>query len=192
MRMRPNHLLCVFEDSLDAGRRIARRVNNAVWGHRMVNRANRVVADVDHTGEWYRYYMYATGKNIPDIMYQNTSTGVDTYRIIADHLGSLRSVVKLNSTFHAMIAQSMEYDEWGNVIQDPLGFSGGIPLLYGYVGGDPINKLARCGLGAGEPCFSASDAVWAAVYENNPLAADVMDCSGGCRTRGCVSATRDN
>lgn len=51
------------------------------------------------------------------------------YRIISDHLGSLRLVVDMSA---GDIVQRMAYDEFGNVIQDsspgfqPFGFAGGL------------------------------------------------------------------
>jgi len=52
-----------------------------------------------------------------------------TYRIISDHLGSPRLIV---NTTDGSIAQRMDYDDWGKVINDtnpgfqPFGFAGGI------------------------------------------------------------------
>jgi RHS repeat-associated protein len=63
-----------------------------------------------------------------------------TYRIISDHLGSPRLVI---DTATGTVAQRMDYDEFGNVINDtnpgfqPFGFAGG---LY-----DQDTKLVRFG-----------------------------------------------
>ena len=65
----------------------------------------------------------------------------ETYRLITDHLGSVRLVVEESS---GGIAQRIDYDEFGNVTSDtdpgfqPFGFAGG---LY-----DPDTKLLRFGL----------------------------------------------
>jgi RHS repeat-associated protein len=62
--------------------------------------------------------------------------GEDTYRVISDHLGSVRLVINRST---GAIVQRMEYDAWGNVTQDtnpgfqPFGYAGG---LY-----DPQTKL---------------------------------------------------
>ena len=62
------------------------------------------------------------------------------YRIITDHLGSVRLVVDAQT---GAVAQRMDYDEWGNVLEDtnpgfqPFGFAGG---LY-----DPDTGLTRFG-----------------------------------------------
>ncbi len=63
-----------------------------------------------------------------------------TYRIITDHLGSVRLVVDAET---GGIAQRLDYDEFGRVLQDtspgfqPFGFAGG---LY-----DPDTELVRFG-----------------------------------------------
>ena len=66
--------------------------------------------------------------------------GSDTYRIITDHLGSPRLVVHATT---GAIVQRMDYDEFGNILNDtnpgfqPFGFAGG---LY-----DQHTKLTRFG-----------------------------------------------
>jgi len=63
--------------------------------------------------------------HVPDYMVK----GGVTYRIISDHLGSVRLVI--NSSDNS-IAQRIDYDEFGNVLQDthpgiqPFAFAGGI------------------------------------------------------------------
>jgi RHS repeat-associated protein len=81
-------------------------------------------------------FVYATGKNVPDYMVK----GGSSYRIITDHLGSVRLVVDATT---GTIAQEMEYDEFGRVLSDsnpgfqPFGFAGGIY--------DPDTGLVRFG-----------------------------------------------
>ena len=66
--------------------------------------------------------------------------GADTYRLITDHLGSVRLVVNVAT---GAVAQRIDYDEWGVVSSDtapgfqPFGFAGG---LY-----DADTKLVRFG-----------------------------------------------
>jgi len=63
-----------------------------------------------------------------------------TYRILTDHLGSVRLVVDAST---GAIAQRLDYDEFGRVVQDtnpgfqPFGFAGGIY--------DPDTGLVRFG-----------------------------------------------
>jgi RHS repeat-associated protein len=79
---------------------------------------------------------YGTKPHVPDYLVK----GGVTYRIISDHLGSVRLVVNASD---ASIAQRIDYDEFGQITQDtnpgfqPFGFAGG---LY-----DPDTGLVRFG-----------------------------------------------
>ena len=81
-------------------------------------------------------FVYGTRSHVPDYMVK----GGSTYRIITDHLGSVRLVVNATT---GEIAQEMSYDEFGRVLSDsnpgfqPFGFAGG---LY-----DPDTGLVRFG-----------------------------------------------
>jgi RHS repeat-associated protein len=94
------------------------------------------VAEVDNDDNVVSVFIYGTRRHVPDYMVKN---GV-TYRIITDHLGSVRLVVNNNN---GSIAQRIDYDEWGRVVLDtnpgfqPFGFAGG---LY-----DPDTGLVRFG-----------------------------------------------
>jgi RHS repeat-associated protein len=80
--------------------------------------------------------VYGTKRNVPDYLIK----GGTNYRIITDHLGSVRLVI---DTTTGSILQEIEYDEFGSVTMDtnpgfqPFGFGGG---LY-----DPDTKLTRFG-----------------------------------------------
>ncbi len=96
----------------------------------------RPVAELNAAGAVISRFVYADKINVPEYM---VKAGV-TYRILTDHLGSARLVI---DTTTGAIAQSMTYDEWGNVLTDtspgfqPFGFAGG---LY-----DPDTGLVRFG-----------------------------------------------
>lgn len=66
--------------------------------------------------------------------------GSTTYRILSDHLGSARLVVDAST---GVVAQRIDYDEFGNITADtnrgfqPFGFAGGIY--------DPDTGLTRFG-----------------------------------------------
>ena len=81
-------------------------------------------------------FVYATRGHVPDYMVK----GGVTYRVISDHLGSVRLVV--NAT-DGSVAQRIDYDEFGNITQDtnpgfqPFAFAGGIY--------DQHTKLTRFG-----------------------------------------------
>ena len=70
--------------------------------------------------------------------------GIDvTYRVVSDHLGSVRLVINANT---GIVAQRMAYDEYGVVMEDtnprfqPFGYAGG---LYDQETG--MTKIARLG-----------------------------------------------
>jgi RHS repeat-associated protein len=81
-------------------------------------------------------FVYATRAHVPDYMLK----GGNTYRIITDHLGSVRLVIDAQT---GAIAQEMSYSAFGRVLSDtnpgfqPFGFAGG---LY-----DPDTGLVRFG-----------------------------------------------
>jgi len=83
------------------------------------------VAELDGTGAVVSRFVYGTKANVPDYMIK----GGVTYRIVSDHLGSPRLVI--NSSTGA-IAQRIDYDAFGDILQDtnpgfqPFGFAGGL------------------------------------------------------------------
>ncbi len=116
----------VVEYVLDhASRRVARRENGVlqrrfVWQGRL-----QVAAELDAAGGLVSRFVYATRPNVPDYMVR----GGVTYRILTDHLGSPRLVVRADT---GEVAQRMDYDSWGRVLRDtqpgfqPFGFAGGL------------------------------------------------------------------
>lgn len=72
--------------------------------------------------------MYGTKPHVPDYFVMND----DIYRIITDHLGSVRLVVRVKD---GSIVQEMVHDEFGKILSSvgagfqPFGFAGG---LYDY------------------------------------------------------------
>ena len=120
-----------------AGRRVARKVDgNLTSGFVYVDRL-KPAAQLDSNGNVVAQFAYATRVNVPDLMYKNGKT----YRIVTDHLGSVRLVVEQET---GNIVQKLRYDEWGRVLQDtnpgfqPFGFAGG---LY-----DPATGLVQFGM----------------------------------------------
>lgn len=106
-------------------RRIGRKVNGALVQGWLYDGQLQPIAEVDANGTIVSRFIYATHTNVPDYM---TKRGV-TYRIITDHLGSLRFVI---DTATGAIAQRIDYDEFGSVLLDtnpgfqPFGFAGGV------------------------------------------------------------------
>jgi RHS repeat-associated protein len=108
-----------------AGMRIGKKVNGALQQAFLYQSSLRPVAELDGTGSIVSRFVYATHVNVPDYMIK----GGVTYRIITDQLGSPRLVVDATT---GAIVQRLDYDEFGNVLQDtnpgfqPFGFAGGL------------------------------------------------------------------
>jgi RHS repeat-associated protein len=85
----------------------------------------RIAAELDGSNAVVARFIYGAIPGAPDLMIK----GGVTYRILRDHLGSPRLVVNTND---GSIAQRMDYDDLGNVINDtspgfqPFGFAGGL------------------------------------------------------------------
>ncbi len=106
-------------------RRIGRKVNGLlVQGFLYRNQLNPV-AELDGSNNVVSRFIYASRLNVPDYM----EKGGNRYRIISDHLGSVRLVVDVTS---GNIIQQVDYDVFGNVTSDtnpgfqPFGFAGGL------------------------------------------------------------------
>ncbi len=117
-------------------RRIGKKVSGLLVQGFLYDGQLRVVAELDGNGAVVSRFVYGSKVNVPDYMVRD---GV-TYRIISDHLGSPRLVI---NTTTGVIAQRVDYDEFGNVLFDtspgfqPFGFAGG---FY-----DQHTKLTRFG-----------------------------------------------
>jgi RHS repeat-associated protein len=83
------------------------------------------VAELDGNGDLVSLFVYGERVNVPEYMIR----GGVAYRIISDHLGSPRLVVRASS---GEVVQRMDYDEFGRVTLDtnpgwqPFGFAGGL------------------------------------------------------------------
>lgn len=106
-------------------RRIGKKINgNLVQGFLYEDQFNPVV-ELDGNNQIVSRFIYAVQFNVPDYMLKNGRT----YRIVYDHLGSVRLVVDVET---GEIVQRIDYDEFGQIIQDtnpgfqPFGFAGGI------------------------------------------------------------------
>jgi hypothetical protein len=119
-------------------RRVGKKVSGALSKGWLYRDALQPVAELDSAGSVVARFVYARGANVPELMMK----GGATYRIVTDHLGSPRLVV---DSATGVIAQRIDYDEFGNVVLDtnpgfqPFGFAGG---LY-----DPETTLVRFGGG---------------------------------------------
>lgn len=126
-----------LEYVIDAsGRRVGKKVNGVLTQGWLYQGSLNPIAELDATGQVVTRFVYGSKANVPDYLVK----GDKTYRILSDHLGSPRLVIDLST---GAVVQRMDYDAFGNVIQDsnpgfqPFGFAGG---LY-----DSETKLVRFG-----------------------------------------------
>ena len=104
-------------------RRVGKSINGVrQWGLLYANQLEPV-AELDAAGNVVASFIYADRPHVHSLMLK----GGQTYRIVADHLGSVRLVVNIAT---GAIAQRMAYDEYGNVVEDtnpgfqPFGYAG--------------------------------------------------------------------
>ncbi|NRF69157.1 hypothetical protein HLB44_19360 [Aquincola sp. S2] len=108
-----------------SGRRIGKKVNGTLVQGFVYQDQLRIAAELDGSGATVALFTYAEKANVPEYMVK----GGTTYRIVTDHLGSVRLVA---DTATGAVAQRIDYDEWGRVTSDsnpgfqPFGFAGGL------------------------------------------------------------------
>jgi RHS repeat-associated protein len=108
-----------------AGRRVGKKRNGVLERQWLWRGQLQPVAELDGAGNVLARFVYAEGVNVPELMV--TSAG--TYRLVKDHLGSVRLVVDEAT---GAIVQELGYDAWGRVLVDtapgtqPFGFGGGL------------------------------------------------------------------
>lgn len=106
-------------------RRIGRTVNDTLVRAWLYQGQLTPVAELDGQGNVVSRFVYATGVNVPDYLVRDDST----YRLLRDHLGSVRLVVNVAS---GTVAQRLSYDEFGTQTENtnpgwqPFGFAGGL------------------------------------------------------------------
>ncbi len=106
-------------------RRVGKRVNGVLVQGFLYQGQLSPVAELNGSQQVVSRFVYGTRGNVPDYMIKD---GV-TYRLVTDHLGSVRLVV---NTSDGTLAQRLDYDEFGRVTQNtvpgfqPFGFAGGL------------------------------------------------------------------
>ena len=106
-------------------RRIGKKVNGTLVQGFLYRDDLRPVAELDGNNNVVSRFVYGTNQSVPDYMVR----GGQTYRLLTDHLGSVRLVV---DTATGAVVQRLDYDEFGNVLLDtnpgfqPFGFAGGL------------------------------------------------------------------
>lgn len=106
-------------------RRVAKSLNGVLQKRWAYMDQYRIAAELSPSGDIDKRFVYGSKGNVPDYMI----LAGETYRIISDHLGSPRLVVKQSD---GTIVQRMDHDEYGRVTEDtnpgylPFGFAGGL------------------------------------------------------------------
>ncbi len=106
-------------------RRIGKKVNGTLVQGFLYKDQLNPIAELDGQSNVVSRFIYGTKPFVPDYMLN----GGKTYRIVSDHLGSVRLVVDMVT---GSIAQRIDYDSFGNIINDtnpafqPFGFAGGL------------------------------------------------------------------
>ena len=106
-------------------RKVARKTNNAMIQGWVYGGGASPVAEVDAATNVVNLFVYGTRLNVPDYIVRSGAV----YRVVCDHLNSVRRVVDAES---GTIAQRLDYDEWGRVLTNsapgfqPFGFAGGL------------------------------------------------------------------
>ena len=118
----------VFDYDIDAqNRRVVTRENSGIDSRFVYRNKLRVSLETTGNGTVKNYYVYDKKPNVPEYFYRR---GNDTnYRIITDHIGSVKVVLNSNT---GGIAQLTQYGDLGTVLSrtnenlQPFGFGGGI------------------------------------------------------------------
>jgi RHS repeat-associated protein len=115
------------EYALDgAGRRLARSVDGVRVQAFLYGSGRNPVAEIDSAGAVVSRFVYGTRGDVPDYM---TTRDGRAFRIVSDHLGSVRRVVDAAT---GEVVQAIDYDAFGQVVRDtrpgfqPFGFAGGL------------------------------------------------------------------
>lgn len=122
-----------------ANRRVGRAVNGVVTHRWLYQSALRIAAEVDEYGAPITFFVYGDKPNVPEYM----ERGGRRYRLVTDHLGSVRLVV---DTDDGATMQRLDYDEHGNTVEDWIA-EGWEPVPFGFAGGlyDRGSALVRYG-----------------------------------------------
>jgi RHS repeat-associated protein len=106
-------------------RRVGKKVNGQLVQGLLYQSRLSPIAELDGAGQLKSRFVYATHETVPDYLVK----GGVTYRIVTDHVGSVRMVFDVAT---GVVVQRMNYDEFGRVTLNsnpgfqPFGFAGGI------------------------------------------------------------------
>ncbi len=111
------------------GRRIGKKLDGTLEKVWLYRDDLNPVAELDGSGNAQAIFVYGTKLHVPDYMVKVSGPDAGTYRLVTDHLGSVRLVVDVAT---GAVAQRLDYDAFGVVLQDtspgfqPFGFAGGL------------------------------------------------------------------
>jgi len=105
-------------------RRVAKMVDGFITERLIYKDQLAPIAKLDADGNVLEEYIYGTGINSPDYILKDGTK----YRIIKDHLGSVRMIDNAST---GEIVKEIEYDEFGNIITE----TGTYSIPFGYAGG---------------------------------------------------------
>jgi RHS repeat-associated protein len=106
-------------------RRVGKKVNGSLVQAFLYEDQLRPVAELDGGGSVVSEFVYGSRPNVPDYMIKDGLT----YRILTDHLGSVRLVVR---TADGVVVQQLAFDEFGRQMVNtnpgfqPFGYAGGL------------------------------------------------------------------
>jgi RHS repeat-associated protein len=106
-------------------RRVGKKVGGTLVQGFLYRDRLKPVVELDGAGNVVSRFVYGSSRFTPDYLVKAGTT----YRVLSDHLGSVRLVI---NTASGVVAQRMDYDEWGNVAVDtapgfqPFGYAGGL------------------------------------------------------------------
>jgi len=112
-------------------RRVGKKINGTVEKTWIYRDQLSPIAQFDGAGNLTHRFVYAEQAHSPSwkVTFDPVTEVETVYRIVSDHLGSIRLVIEVES---GVIAQQMDYGPFGEVLYDsnpgfqPFGFAGGI------------------------------------------------------------------
>ena len=106
-------------------RRVGKKIDGQLVQGLLWEGQLRPSAQLDGDGHVVSRFVYGARGNVPDYMIR----AGEKYRLVADERGSVRLVVNVAT---GLLAQRLDYDEWGRVTADtnpgfqPFGYAGGL------------------------------------------------------------------
>jgi RHS repeat-associated protein len=113
--------------ALDGQHRRVAEYRNSVFERGWLYEGISIIAELSDSVTLAQRYVYGSRDHVPDLMWDADSA--IAYRLVTDHLGSVRAVVRLTD---GAIVQRTDYDVWGEVTAESnpellsLGFAGGL------------------------------------------------------------------